>query len=417
MVDLCSNIETRMLALDQAVSILHARLVSVSGTEKVAIDQALGRILAFPSIAPIDLPPFRNAAMDGYALASSDIDSTHPFSLLKVGTSWAGAPYTGRLSPGQCVRIFTGAPVPEGLDTVVMQEQVTTEDDSVVFPSDIKASKNIREAGEDITRGKTLIVAGKKLNIADIGLLASAGIEEVEVIRRLKVAFFSTGNELASLGRPLTAGQIYDSNRYLLKGLLNESTLNATDYGVIPDNKATLEETLLTAAQHHDLIITTGGASVGEADFVKEILETHGQVAFWKLAIKPGKPVIFGNLGNAWFFGLPGNPVAVITTFGQIVKPALNRLTGAPPVKSLSVEADCLNPIKKSPGRMEFVRGILSQTDTGKFQVKSSGSQGSHILGSFSRANCYIVLPAESQGISSGETVTVQPFGTDLNNE
>ncbi|MGR9115797.1 MAG: molybdopterin molybdotransferase MoeA, partial [Gammaproteobacteria bacterium] len=322
-----------------------------------------------------------------------------------------------KLLPRQCIRIFTGAIVPNELDTVVMQEQVTKDRGQILFPPGISAHQHVRAAGEDLVKGIALLDAPKKLNPADIGLLGSAGIYQLEVKRRLKIAFFSTGDELVAIGQPIAPGQIYDSNRYMLKSLLADESVTAVDMGVIPDDKKKLQQALVAASENHDVIITTGGASVGEADFVKEILQTCGHISFWKLAVKPGKPLAFGTLGQAYFFGLPGNPVSVITAFQQVVKPALEQLSGAPPVKPLTVQAVCLDDLKKSPGRQEFMRGVLTQTNNGEFRVKSAGRQGSHILSSLSRANCYIVLPASNGGVKSGDTVSVEPFGIELSTQ
>lgn len=414
MFDSCRINETNLLTLEEALLVIRKQVQPISGTEKVTINRALGRILVRPPRAPIDLPQHRNAAMDGYAIASSDIDAEQPFRLSLAGASWAGSPFTGSLKPGQCIRIFTGALVPDQLDTVVMQEQVVEENGKVFFPPDIRARQYIREAGDDIAKGDILIDAPKKLNIADIGLLASSGIYEVEVRRRIKIAFFSTGDELSSIGRPLASGQIYDSNRHMLKGLLADECFSTVDLGVIPDNKQQLYDTVVAASETHDAIITTGGASIGEADFIEATLTASGQVSFWKLAVKPGKPLAYGTIGQAYFFGLPGNPVSVFANFHQVVKPALDQLAGAPPVKSLQIKAICQDDLEKSPGRQEFMRGILTQSTSGEFQVKSAGKQDSHILSTLSRANCYIVLPLLCEGVRRGDTVIVEPFGIDL---
>lgn len=415
MIDLCSIDEVKLLTLEDALFIIEKQIQSLKAVEKVSINSAFGRILARSPTAKSPLPQYRNSAMDGYALASTDINDKQPFTLKLAGSSWAGRPFKGGIASGQCIRIFTGALVPDGLDTVVMQEQVKNENGTIHFPSNIKAYQNVREPGEDIAPGDILIDAPKKLNAADIGLLVSAGIYEVAVTRQLRVAFFSTGDELESIGHPLTPGKIYDSNRYVLKSLLTDECFCSVDMGVIPDDKRLIHDTLVAASENHDVIITTGGASVGEADFIKEVLQDCGQVAFWKLAVKPGKPLAFGTIGQAYFFGLPGNPVSVIATYQQIVKPALARLTGAPSVKPLQIKAVCLDHLKKSSGRLEFMRGILSQSGTGEFQVKSAGRQGSHILSTMSRANCYIVLPALGEDVNIGDTVTVEPFGIELN--
>ncbi len=410
MIDACSREAKQLLSLKEALERIKAAIHPVGGTEKVMLKNALGRVLAEPVYSPISIPHDRNAAMDGYAFASSDMTQKQAFTLSLVGTSWAGRPFQGQLKPGQCVRIFTGAVVPEGADSVIMQEHVQVQEQNIHFPEDTKAHQNIREVGEDIKQGGLLCAHPKLLTAVDLGLLASAGIGNVTVRRLIKIAFFSTGDELTSLGQPLESGKIYDSNRYTLNGLLADACCSVVDLGVIPDDKQKLEDSLIEASKNYDVIITTGGASVGEADYVKEILESCGEVNFWKIAIKPGKPLAFGKIGQCYFFGLPGNPVAVIATFQQIVTPALKQLSGAPYSKPLQLTATCTSAIKKAPGRQEFQRGILTQDDNGEFFVASSGKQGSHILSSMSQANCYIVLPSECKGMQVGEKVTVEPF-------
>ncbi|MFZ2311288.1 MAG: gephyrin-like molybdotransferase Glp [Methylobacter sp.] len=410
MIDACSREAKQLLSLKEALERIKAAIQPVNGTEKVMLNDALGRVLAEPVYSPINIPHDRNAAMDGYAFASSDMTQKQAFALSMVGTSWAGRPFQGQLKPGQCIRIFTGAVVPEGADSVIMQEHVQVQEQNIHFPEDTKTHQNIREVGEDIKQGGLLCSHPKQLTAVDLGLLASAGIGNVTVRRPIKIAFFSTGDELTSLGQPLESGKIYDSNRYTLSGLLADACYSVVDLGVIPDDKQKLEDRLVDASKNYNVIITTGGASVGEADYVKEILESCGEVNFWKIAIKPGKPLAFGKIGQSYFFGLPGNPVAVIATFQQIVTPALKQLSGAPYSKPLQLTATCTSAIKKAPGRQEFQRGILTQDDNGEFFVASSGKQGSHILSSMSQANCYIVLPSECKGMQVGDKVTVEPF-------
>jgi molybdopterin molybdotransferase len=288
-----------------------------------------------------------------------------------------------------------------------MQEHVESDGQCIHFPIDTIGGQHIREVGEDMQQGSLLLASPKKLNAIDLGLLASAGVFEVSVSRPVKIAFFSTGDELTELGKPLFSGQIYDSNRYALHGLLNDINYIATDMGVIGDDKQLLEESFIEAAKNHDVIITTGGVSVGEADYVKEILSRCGEVNFWKIAIKPGKPLAFGKIGDCYFFGLPGNPVAVIVTFQYIVSPALKHLLGATETKTIKLAAICTSTLKKAPGRQEYQRGILTQDAAGNFFVASSGKQGSNIMKSLSEANCYIVLPVACEGIQAGERVMI----------
>jgi molybdopterin molybdotransferase len=356
------------------------------------------------------MPHERNAAMDGYAFCSQAITTDRAFTLDLVGTSWAGKPFTPALQAGQCVRIFTGAVVPEKADSVVMQEHVKAESLRIHFPAQTKIQQNIREVGEDVQTGDLLFTAAKKFTAFDLSLLASVGIAQVTVKRPLRLAFFSTGDELTALGQMLASGNIYDSNRYLLQGLLADTSYHVVDGGILADDKQLLHDTLVQTAATVDAIITTGGASVGEADYVHEVLAACGDVAFWKIAMKPGKPLAFGKIGACYFFGLPGNPVAVAATLQQLVAPALRQLSGASAVKPLRLLATCTTALKKARGRQDFQRGILTQDATGEFFVASSGTQGSHVLSTLAHSDCYIVLPAECSGVEVGEKVTIEPF-------
>jgi len=411
MIDLCSRESKPLLSIEDALDRIKAAVSPINSTEKSALKNALGRVLAGPVYSPINIPHDRNAAMDGYAFASCDMAEGLAFTLDLAGTSWAGRPFQGQLQPGQCVRIFTGAVVPEQADSVIMQEHVQVQGQSIHFPADTRAQQNVRKIGEDVEQGACLIAEPKKLTAVDLGLLASAGVAEVTVKRQLKIAYFSTGDELTPLGQPLESGKIYDSNRAMLGGLLLDPAYSVADLGVIPDNKQLLEDSFIEASLNYDVIITTGGASVGEADYVKETLQSCGEVDFWKMAIKPGKPLAFGKIGQCCFFGLPGNPVAVVVTFDQIVAPALRQLSGAPFFKPLRFTATCTSALKKSPGRLEYQRGILSQNENGEFLVSSAGRQGSNILSTMSQSNCYIVLSEECKGVQAGDKVTVEPFG------
>lgn len=410
MIDPCSQESRPLMSIEDAQDKIKSAVNPVNCTEELALKNALGRVLADSIYSPINIPHDKNAAMDGFAFASSDLANGQAFTLSLAGTSWAGRPFQGQLQPGQCVRIFTGAVVPEQADSVIMQEHVQVQGQTIHFPVDTRAQQNIRKIGEDVKQGACLIAEPKKLTAVDLGLLASAGIDQVTVKRQLKIAHFSTGDELTSLGRPLEPGKIYDSNRTMLGGLLVDPSYNVVDLGVIPDNKQLLEDSFIEASLNHDVIITTGGASVGEADYVKEILQSCGAVNFWKIAMKPGKPLVFGKIGSCYFFGLPGNPVAVVVTFQQIVAPALRQLSGAPLSKRLRITATCTSVLKKAPGRQEYQRGILSQDENGEFFVASAGQQGSNILSSMSKSGCYIVLPEECKGIQVGDRVTVEPF-------
>ena len=410
MTDYCNTNVSGLLSVKDALHAIYISVTPLTGTESVPIKYALGRILAGPVISPNNIPGFRNSSMDGFAFSSSDIAEGQPFSLRLAGTSWAGKPFFEKVTAGNCVKIFTGAVLPEGTDSVVMQEEVSNQGEIIQFPVDTRPFQNIRYPGEDIKKGQQLLRPNKTLTAIDLGLLASAGIYDVPVKRKIKIAFLSTGDELIAIGNKLRPGQIYDSNRYTLTGMLDNHTWDAADLGVISDDQNLLKNCLLQAAQDYDVIISTGGASVGEADFIKQILDEIGKVNFWKIAMKPGKPLAYGKIGSCYYFGLPGNPVSVIATFQKIVVPSLQRLSGAEQVKPLRIQAKCSCPLKKTPGRQEFQRGILSQLDNGEFSVSSAGQQGSHILSSISRANCYIVLPANCTDVTEGESVVVEPF-------
>ncbi|MEQ1531172.1 MAG: gephyrin-like molybdotransferase Glp [Methylococcales bacterium] len=413
MIDVCSQDPHRLLTITEALAHIAEAIKPLTDFETIDLKQALGRVLSAPVYAPINIPHDRNAAMDGYAFASTDIDHNQAFNLKLVGTSWAGRPYQGLLQTGQCIRIFTGAVVPEQADSVIMQEQVLVDGQNIYFPANAPTKQNVRAVGEDIKQTDCLLQAGKTLNACDLGLLAAAGIASITVHRLLKIACFSTGDELTALGQTLQPGKIYDSNRYLLTALLSNPFCQISDLGVLPDDLEQLSRHFKQAAENHDVIISTGGASVGDADYINTILTKYGTINFWKIAIKPGKPLAFGSIGNCYFFGLPGNPIAVITTFQQIVTPALKQLSGQlAKHQPLRFKATLTSAIKKAPGRAEFQRGLLTQDGNGNFQVMPSGKQGSHMLSSMSQANCYIVLPIECDGLQCGDHVIVEAFNT-----
>jgi len=385
-------------------------LTPVSGWEAVPIRNALDRILYRDVVAPFDVPAHDNSAMDGYAVRIADLAADKETRLVVVGTAFAGNAFSGMVGAGQAVRVMTGAVLPHGADTVVVQEDARVDGDAVVVPPGQLAEQNVRRAGEDLARGKPALNAGKRLGPAEIGLLASLGIAEVTVRRRLRVAFFSTGDEVASIGRPLGPGEIYDSNRYTLYGALTRLGVELVDMGVVRDDPAALEQALRDAAAQADAILTSGGVSVGDADYVRELTSRLGDVKFWKLNIKPGRPMAFGRIGAAWLFGLPGNPVAVMVTFYQIVVDALLTLMGSAPLPARpSFRVPCVSAIRKSPGRREFPRGQLF-VDAGVWKVRLAGSQGSGILSSMSSANCFIVLPEAGDNVAAGDLVDVQPF-------
>ena len=333
-----------------------------------------------------------------------------PAAFQQVGKALAGRPYAGGVGKHECVRIMTGAVIPTDCDTVVIQEQVEADGNDIRIGGHHRAGQNIRLVGEDIAAGQLVLDAGHRLNAADIGLLASVGVGEVVVTRRLQVAFFSTGSELRPVGETLAAGQLYDSNRYTLFGMLSTMNADLTDLGIVADDRGAITDALQQAAQA-DVIITSGGVSVGEADYLKELLAEHGRVYFSKVAVKPGRPFTFGRVGKAVYFGLPGNPVSVMVIFYVLVKAALKAMMGeARQAPVLKIRARCLDKLRKRPGRVEFQRGILEHDESGTYTVRKTGAQGSGILSSMTAANCFIMLGAEQREIASGGEVEVLPF-------
>ena len=398
------------LPVPAALERIDAVVKPISGVERVAVRAALNRVLAGAIVSPINVPAHNNSAMDGYAVRSQDLPNSGVKELTVIGSALAGAPFQGRLEPGTAVRIMTGAVLPAGADTVIMQEHTERHGDQVRIGAEHKPGQNTRQAGEDIQTGATVLYPGRLLTPADLGLIASLGIAEVAVRRRLRVAFFSTGDELRSLGETLQEGQIYDSNRYTLYGMLSRLGIELLDMGVVCDDEASLECAFREAAENADAVITSGGVSVGEADFVKDILSKLGQVNFWKIAMKPGRPLAFGKIGDAMFFGLPGNPVSVMVTFYQFVQPALRRMLGQTEPAAVMFQVPVTSRLKKRPGRMEFQRGVLERQPDGRLVVHATGDQGSGILRTMSRANCFIILPDECANVEAESLVYVQPF-------
>ena len=398
-----------------ALAEILSQIEPVSETERLPIRDALHRVAAEVVTAKYDVPGSRNSAMDGYACRFNDLPPNGKVSRLKlVGTSAAGSPYHGEIHSGDCIRILTGGVVPDQLDTVIMQEDCEIAEGYVVTRRTHKLGQHIRNAGEDIAAGEQAVAQGRKIGMAELGLLASVGCEDILVRRTPKVTFFSTGDELRGVGEPLGEGDVYDSNRYTLYALLEKTHVKPIDLGVVRDNLDDTVSTLSQAAEQADVVITTAGASVGDSDFVKQALESLGELKLWKVAMKPGRPLAFGKIGKCWFFGLPGNPVSVVVTFDKFVQPALRKLQGENPVEILQLSARCKTSIRKTPGRLEFQRGILSYDEKGHAIVESTGNQSSGVLSSMSRANCYIVLPLECGNLDAGTSVTVQPFRTEI---
>jgi molybdopterin molybdotransferase len=397
------------LGAERARQLILDLVEPLSGSERIALRESLGRVLAEDVISPHDVPGHDNSAMDGYALRFADLAAEGETALRIAGTTFAGRAFAGRLGPGECVRIMTGGVIPAGADTVVIQEIVRAEDDRIFVPPKQRMGQNVRRAGEDLRAGSPAIRAGKRLRPAELGLIASIGIGEVAVRRRPRVAFFSTGDELASIGTPLKEGEVYDSNRYTLHGMLARLDCEIVDLGVVRDEPAALEAAFRQASEA-DAIVTSGGVSVGEADFIRGLMAKLGEVAFWKIAMRPGRPIAFGRIGNSWLFGLPGNPVAVMVTFYEFVREALLRLSGVDPVEPLPrFRLPCVSALKKRPGRSEFQRGVVFN-DNGEWKVRATASQGSGVLSSMSEANCFIAIEEARGNVEPGERVDVQPF-------
>jgi len=349
------------ISVDQALSQIVNRIPALQDCEQLPIRECLDRISSDSVISPVNVPGHANSAMDGFAVPAQSLPEDGVAELTEIGTAFAGKTFDGLCQQGECVRIMTGAVIPEGTDTVIMQEQVDQlENNTIRIGAGHRTGENVRYAGEDIGEGETVLASGSKINPADLGILASLGIGSLKVLRKPVIAFFSTGDELVSIDKPLAKGEIYDSNRYTLHGMLSQLAVDIVDLGVIEDDPDAIRNALLKASQTADLIITTGGVSVGEADYIKPVLEDIGQIEFWKIAIKPGRPLTYGSIGNSIFMGLPGNPVAVMVTFNLFVRAAIRKLCGAPAWQAPLIKARSMQDLRKKPGRHEFLRGIAS---------------------------------------------------------
>lgn len=401
-----SNQKPLLTLADARLRMLKA-VSPVGISERVVLDELPGRILAEDIISPLNSPPADNSAMDGYALCLSD-GATAAYRV--VGKAMAGEPFTGHVQQGQAIRIMTGAELPAGADTVVMQENVLREDDFIRLTVAPQKGANIRREGEDMAIGEKLFLAGHRIGPVDVGLLATLGLAEAEVIRSLKVALFASGDELLAAGQPLKPGAIYDSNRYFLKAMLKRLGCTVIDLGVVPDDLEQLREAYRKADQQADAVVTCGGASVGEADYAQQLLSELGHVDFWKVAIKPGKPFMFGQLSNSVFFGLPGNPVSALVTFHQLVLPVLQKMQGAQasPVLTLTARTTC--DMQRNRLRLDLQRGVFSADGNGGFTVTPDRQQSSGALGPMSRCNCFILLTSGDDALRSGDDVEILPF-------
>ncbi|HXZ55182.1 MAG TPA: gephyrin-like molybdotransferase Glp [Burkholderiales bacterium] len=405
-----SGYDPDALPVAKANEVIRSFVKPVSGVERLAVRAALGRVLAKDVISPINVPSHDNSAMDGYAVRCDDLGASEPVTLVEIGTAYAGKEFAGVVKPGECARVMTGAVMPRNTDTVVIQEAVKTEGRRVTVPAGQERGQNRRLAGEDLAKGKPALRAGRLLRPADLGLLASLGIAKVSVRRKLKVAFFSTGDELVPVGKKLKAGEVYDSNRYTLWGMLERLGCEVVDLGVVRDDPGKLEAAFRKAAAGADAVVTSGGVSVGEADFTKQMMAKLGEVVFWKIAMRPGRPMAFGRVRgrgkSAYLFGLPGNPVAVMVTFYHFVRGALLHMMGRSDTELPLLRVKSGSAMRKKPGRTEYQRGIL-ELKNGEWTVRLTGAQGSGILRSMSEANCFVVLGHEQGSVNAGDDVDV----------
>lgn len=405
--------DSELLTVTEARQKILSDIVPLTETEKLAIRDCLDRYLAEEVISPVNVPGHDNSAMDGYAINNTDLEHKDAGEFEIAGTAFAGIPFSGQCGSGQCVKIMTGAPIPGGTNTVVMQEQTRLlENGKILIENKYHTGQNIRRTGEDIPQNSVVLTSGHRITPADLGVIASLGIAELSVVRRPRIAFFSTGDELRSLGEQLSQGEIYDSNRYCLYGMLSRLGVDLYDMGAVRDDPCMLRSALETASGMADVVITSGGVSVGEADHIRSLLEEIGEINFWKIAMKPGRPITYGRLGKSRFFGLPGNPVAVMVSFYQFVQPALQYFSSGHMPNTLTLQAICQSELKKQRGRYEFQRGYFSEHEPGQFSVHKLDRQGSGILTSMSKANCFILLPENNSGVSEGDMVTIQPFSS-----
>ncbi len=415
-----SDYDPNAVPVAAAQRIISDFITPIDCIEQLALRSALGRVLARDIISPIDVPSHDNSAMDGYALRSADLGDAD-VTLAVAGTAFAGRAHADSVGPGQCVRIMTGAVMPPECDTVIPQEftlpatqSPTTESHIIVPAGAVRSGDNRRFRGEDLKVGQAALCKGRIVRPADLGLLASLGIAEIPVQRRLRVAFFSTGDELRSIGQPLDEGCVYDSNRYTLHGMLTRLGCELIDMGVVKDDPDSLEAALRDACENADAIITSGGVSVGAADYTRDIMARLGEVAFWKIGMRPGRPMAFGQISSrgqsAFLFGLPGNPVAVMVTFYFLARQALLHMMGADASAPPLMRARSTDAIRKKPGRTEYQRGILSIANDGCQQVRITGAQGSGILRSMVEANCMVVLHDAQGSVAAGDLVDVMLF-------
>ncbi|HCE3329246.1 TPA: bifunctional molybdopterin-guanine dinucleotide biosynthesis adaptor protein MobB/molybdopterin molybdotransferase MoeA [Vibrio parahaemolyticus] len=404
----CDTLSPAFLSVVQGQEKILSLVNTVSEIEACKIENAYGRVLAEDIISPVNVPQYTNSAMDGYAIRSDDVDRS---SYQIVAEVMAGHAYDQPLEVGQAVKIMTGAPTPRNGDTVVMREQASQEGDKVTFNgAHIKAGQNVRQAGEDLAIGSDVFTAGTRLASPEMGMIASLGFGEANVFRKLKVAVFSTGDEVQAPGTEQKANSIYDSNRFTIMGMLEKLGCEILDFGILEDNEQLMIEALENASAQADVVMTSGGVSVGDADYIKLALDKLGQIDFWRINMRPGRPLAFGQINNKPFFGLPGNPVAVMVSFINFVEPALRKMQGEQGWKPLKVNAIATENLRSRQGRTEFSRGIYELDDTGRLTVRTTGKQGSGILRSMSEANCLIEISPAIDTVKAGESVTIIPL-------
>ena len=409
MKDSCFNeFDPNAMSVEAALENILKSISSIKTSEYVDLKSAYGRILSKNIKSKINVPNYKNSAMDGYAVNVGDFNEKNK-TYDCIGESFAGNPFLKPVKKNQAIKVMTGGMVPSGCNAVVMKELITQKGRIITTKSKIIKDQNIRFPGEDIKKNEIVLKAGKEIDEIDIGILASLGIDRVSVKKRPIIGFVSTGDELVSIKKPIKISQVYDSNRYLLHGLLKKYPVEIKDYGVVKDKIKSIEKKFLEASLNCDVLITTGGVSVGDADYVKEVLEKLGKVNFWKIAVKPGRPLAYGKIKKCIFFGLPGNPVSVVVTFNLFVNAALNKLMGKGQDHTLSLEAELLTSVKKRKGRKEYKRGVLISKKN-KLYVRKSGLQGSNILSSVKDANCYIELGENMREVPKGAKVKVLPF-------
>ncbi|WP_217555352.1 bifunctional molybdopterin-guanine dinucleotide biosynthesis adaptor protein MobB/molybdopterin molybdotransferase MoeA [Vibrio metschnikovii] len=404
----CDTLSPASLSVEQGLEKILAAVSSLSDVESIAVSKSYGRVLAEPVFSPVNVPAYRNSAMDGYAIRSDDLQRDH---YTQVAQVMAGYRYTSPLALGECVKIMTGAAMPDNADTVVMREQAVVESSSISFPhASIQAGQHVRQAGEDIALGSRVFSSGQRVQSAEMGLLASLGMTEVSVFRRLTVAIFSTGDEVQAPGSQATPDTIFDANRFTLIGLLTHLGCRVIDLGILDDDQTLMTHALEQAANQADVVITSGGVSVGDADFIKSALNTLGHIDFWRINMRPGRPFAFGHVSTRPFFGLPGNPVAVMVSFMQFVEPALRKMQGETDWQPLKIKAIASEELRSRQGRSEFSRGIYHIDDNGQLTVRTTGQQGSGILRSMSEANCLIEIEPAVDKVNIGESVTIIPL-------